>query len=300
MKGFLAAFAVGKSPQTVRAYRSDLQQFATLFDELSADSIRRFLREKAPNPITRARKLASLRAFGSYLVDLGEISVNPANEFDSPYTRKRLPKVIHQSQMETVLDQQGGKVDPLRDQAILELAYSAGLRASEIVAADRIHLDLKNHQLLIQGKGNKERITLLGAPCAQALRQYLAATVSHDGALFVGPKGKRLSVRTVHNIVKRAFASAGVGPEASAHTLRHSFATHLLDGGADLKTVQQLLGHESLATTQIYTHVSIERLRDTVRTAHPRSLDERSHPPESLECDRPTKVSKNKVRVSDH
>ena len=134
--------------------------------------------------------------------------------------------------------------------------------------------DFREHSLRVRGKGNKERVALFGEPCAAALRTYVDEERSEPregDPLFTNPEGGRLTVRTAHRIVKRWSVQAGLPPETSPHTLRHSFATHLLDGGADLKSVQQLLGHESLATTQIYTHVSIERLKDAVEKAHPRA-----------------------------
>jgi integrase/recombinase XerC len=153
--------------------------------------------------------------------------------------------------------------------------YSAGLRASEVVGVNIRDLDLVNCSLRVFGKGNKERVTLFGKTCAEGLSHYFAAERARSSdpsdPAFTNRNGQRLTTRTVQNIVKRWAVRAGLPPDVSPHTLRHSFATHLLDGGADLKSVQQLLGHESLATTQIYTHLSIERLKETVDKMHPRS-----------------------------
>jgi integrase/recombinase XerC len=162
----------------------------------------------------------------------------------------------------------------LRDRARLELGYGAGLRASELVSVRLTDIDFPGNQVSVIGKGNKERVALFGEACRKALEAYVAkervAPTSGD-PVFTNDQGKALTSRTVQNVIKRWARAVGLPEDVSPHTLRHSFATHLLDGGADLKTVQQLLGHENLATTQVYTHVSIERLRDAVEKAHPKS-----------------------------
>jgi integrase/recombinase XerC len=176
-----------------------------------------------------------------------------------------------------MLDQDPEGKTPLRDRAILELMYSAGLRVSETVGLDLDSVDLKSRTLRVFGKGSKQRLALYGKTCEAALLDYLhgeRVAPARGSALFTNAQGVRLTTRTVQNVVKRWAKRVGLPPTVSPHTLRHSFATHLLDGGADLKSVQQLLGHESLATTQIYTHVSAERLRATVTSAHPRSAKE--------------------------
>jgi integrase/recombinase XerC len=184
-----------------------------------------------------------------------------------------LPKSLNQPQTTDLLDQQDVGRTPKRDRAILELIYSAGLRSAEAVSLDKQDLNFEDSSIRVIGKGDKERVAFFGSTATSALKDYIAGErvePTKDGALFTNEKGIRLSTRTVQNIVKRWALAVGLPPDTSPHTLRHTFATHLLDGGADLKTVQQLLGHSSLATTQIYTHVSIERLHETVQKAHPK------------------------------
>lgn len=264
-----------KSPHTVRAYESDLESlapFAPTLADLVEPAIRQWLRKAAPNPVTRARKLSSLRSFCRHLVQMGRLTSNPAEGIEAPVKRKRLPKSLTQDQAVMLLDQAPPGKTPLRDRALLELGYSAGLRVSELVSVNLTDLSLEEGWVRVMGKGSKERIALFGEPCREALEAYLAGERRSEGdALFVNSSGGRLTTRTVQNVIKRWAMASGLPPETSPHTLRHSFATHLLDGGADLKTVQQLLGHESLAATQIYTHVSVERLRDAVRKAHPKA-----------------------------
>lgn len=275
-EAFLKHAAVGKSPQTVRAYGSDLRQLAAnvaTIDEFSSDSLARHLRSVAGHGVTRARKLASLRSFVRYLRSAGAIDHDPTEGLEAPFRRRSLPKTLTQHHAESLLDQAAPTKTPLRDQALLELAYSAGLRVAELVGVDIADLDMAQGAVRVRGKGNKERVALFGQACRRAVEAYVAEerTASAQGApLFTNDKGARLTARTVQRVVKRWALAAGLPADVSPHTLRHSFATHLLDGGADLKTVQQLLGHENLATTQIYTHVSVERLREAVAKAHPK------------------------------
>jgi integrase/recombinase XerC len=199
---------------------------------------------------------------------------DPTEILEAPFRRKRLPKALSQGQTTQLLDQATVSKTPLRDRALLELMYSAGLRVSELVGINITDMDLRNQSLRVMGKGSKERIALFGRTATTAVRDYMDAErvpPSKGIPLFTNDKGGRITTRTVQNVVKRWAIQVGLPPETSPHTLRHSFATHLLDGGADLKSVQQLLGHESLATTQIYTHVSVERLKATVDQAHPKS-----------------------------
>jgi site-specific recombinase XerD len=274
---FLDLLKSKRSEHTVRSYGSDLAQLSQFLDgtfDLSAQQLRLYLRKYGSSPVTRARKLSCLRSFVKHLKQTGRLKSDPTEALDAPIRRKKLPKALSALQAADLLDQCPEGPTPLRDQALLELMYAAGLRAAETVGVNVRDLDLKEHLLMVEGKGNKQRVTLFGPTCAEVLRTYIekerVASVGED-ALFTNGHGKRLTTRTVQNVVKRWARRAGLPPEVSPHTLRHSFATHLLDGGADLKSVQQLLGHESLATTQIYTHLSIERLRKTVDEAHPHS-----------------------------
>lgn len=276
VEAFVRLLGASRSSHTVRAYASDLRQLAALcpsLADLTEAKCREYLRTYAPHPVTRARKRASLRGFTAYLVEHGLLAVDPAADTRAPFRRRPLPKAVSQSEAEALLESNPDSRTPLRDRALLELAYGAGLRASEVVGLDVSDLDLDARAVRVRGKGNKERLALFGEAACQALRAYMASerTEAVRGEpVFTGPAGTRLTARTLQNVVRRWAATAGLDPSVSPHTLRHSFATHLLDGGADLKSVQQLLGHERLGTTQVYTHVSAERLRESVESAHPK------------------------------
>jgi integrase/recombinase XerC len=277
IKGFLEALAAKRSPHTVRSYGSDLHQLSEMLEgqmELDATSLRTYLRQFGGNGVTRARKLSTLRTFVKHLKRAGIMSVDPTEALATPMKKSHLPKALNVAQTTHLLDQEALSKFPGRDRAMLELMYAAGLRASEVAGANVQDLDLREQSILIRGKGNKQRMSLFGRTCCAALKDYIHGerTPAKQGdPLFTNNHGGRITTRTIQNVVKRWAAQAGLPTETSPHTLRHSFATHLLDRGADLKTVQQLLGHESLATTQIYTHLSIERLHKVVETAHPRS-----------------------------
>lgn len=274
---FLDYLQARRSAHTVRSYGADLAQLAQHLDgrwPIATDGLQSYLRVYGGSPASRARKLSTLRSFARFLRREGLIEADPTEPLDAPIRRKRLPKALSRQQAGAMLDQPGSTKTPLRDAALLELMYSAGLRVSEVVGANLADFDWREGSLRVRGKGNKERVALFGEPCRRAIERYRGEerVAPREGdPLFTNPDGGRLTARTAHRIVKRWAAQAGLPPETSPHSLRHSFATHLLDGGADLKSVQQLLGHESLATTQIYTHVSIERLKDAVEKAHPRA-----------------------------
>ena len=272
---FLDHLRARRSENTVRSYGADLAQLSqTLKGEfdLSPEKLRLYLRKHGNGAITRGRKLSALRSFVKYLKLAGHLDHDPTEMLEAPIRRKHLPKALSQLQAGDLLDQPLEGQTPLRDKAILELMYAAGLRAAETVSVNLEDINFREGSIIVKGKGNKQRVTLFGKACAEALQTYIhKERAGKAGPLFVNSHGLRLTTRTVQNIVKRWALRAGLPPETSPHTLRHSFATHLLDGGADLKSVQQLLGHESLATTQVYTHLSIERLKDAVQKAHPRS-----------------------------
>jgi integrase/recombinase XerC len=277
IQDFLDNIQARRSEHTVRSYGSDLAQLSTHLEgsfDLTPQNLRAYLRKFGSSPVTRARKLSTLRSFVKYLKAAGHLQKDPTETLEAPIRRKRLPKALSQFQATELLDQpQEGKT-PLRDQALLELMYAAGLRAAETVGVNLHEIDFRAHTVMVKGKGNKQRVTLFGQTCAGVLEQYMKQerVPATDGdPLFTNNYGMRITTRTVQNVVKRWALRVGLPPETSPHTLRHSFATHLLDGGADLKSVQQLLGHESLATTQVYTHLSIERLKKAVDQAHPRS-----------------------------
>lgn len=276
VQAYLDHLAATRSPHTLRSYGSDLSQltrYADTLEDLDGEAIRRCLKEFGKSPRTRARKLSCYRSFLRHLRSLGLMDSDPTEAIEAPIRRKTIPKALTQQQMETLLDQTPTGRTPLRDRAILELAYGAGLRASELVTARMEDLDLKQGRIAVRGKGNKDRIALFGRTCVEAIEAYMQKERVADkevDSLFVNPWGRPLSTRTIQNIIKRWARKAGLPEDVTPHTLRHSFATHLLDGGADLKTVQQLLGHENLETTQVYTSVSVERLREAVASAHPK------------------------------
>lgn len=263
----------------MRSYAADLSQLCLVTEgklDLSTDVLRDYLRRYGVTPVTRARKLSAVRTFVRYAQAVGQLDQDPTEALVAPYKRRRLPKALSHDQTDALLDQPSPTKTPLRDQAILEVAYGAGLRASEIVGLDVGDLDLGRGVANVRGKGDKERVVAFGGACERAVNDYLleerVAPVKGT-ALFTNQRGGRLTTRTVQNVVRRWARAAGLPDTVTPHTLRHSFATHLLDGGAGLKTVQQLLGHERLATTQVYTHVSVERLRETVAKAHPKAKD---------------------------
>jgi len=301
IQSFLDNLTARRSPHTVRSYGSDLAQLGSFLEgefDLTPARLRLYLRKYGSSPVTRARKLSTLRTFAKYLKQTGNIETDPTESLDAPIRRKGLPKALSLEQTSELLDQPEAGRSPLRDRALLELMYAAGVRASEVVGVNIEDVDFKEGTILVTGKGDKQRVALFGSTCRTALLDYVegernpaiqqssnpplhhATTPSlhlSTGPLFTNSYGKRLTTRTVQNVVKRWALRAGLSPEVSPHTLRHSFATHLLDNGVDLKSVQQLLGHESLATTQIYTHISIERLKKTVEEAHPRSPSSNIH-----------------------
>ena len=278
IRTFLDELATRRSAHTVRSYGSDLSQLAEIFEgrgkslaqDLDEEDVRTFLRARGKSPATRCRKLCAARAFSKFLVSAKLIPTDATGAIEPAISRKTLPKDLSPEQAAELVTAEVG-AHPLRDRAILEVLYGAGLRASEVVAIDIADLEEGGRSLLVHGKGSKERIAVFGEECAEAIGAYRSAErVDGSAALFTNGKGNRLSQRTVQRIVERRRALAGVGSDVSPHSLRHSFATHMMNGGADLKTVQQLLGHTSLATTQIYTHVSIERLREVVARRHPK------------------------------
>lgn len=280
--------ARGSAERTRRAYGVDLGGFAEWAGEqgLGPDGVRyrdvrRFaagLSSAGAEAATVARKLAAIRGLYGFLVRTGRAVANPAELVSSPKRSQKLPRVLTTEQMRSLLERIPAHTPlELRDRAMLELAYSCGLRCEEIVNLDQGALDFETEQLRVLGKGSKERLLPVGEPAQRALRRYLEkgrrALVSdpREPALFLSKSGRRLSnsdvTRRLGLWVKEAALQAGVSP----HSLRHSFATHLLEGGADLRTIQELLGHASISTTQVYTRVDAARLRDTYAASHPRA-----------------------------
>lgn len=280
--------ARGSAERTRRAYGVDLGGFAEWATaqglgpaDIRHRDVRRYgagLSTAGAAPATVARKLASLRGFYGFLVRTERAGQNPAELVSSPKRSEKLPKVLSTEQMRALLERIPARAPlELRDRAMLELAYSCGLRCEEIVNLDLGALDFETEQLRVLGKGSKERILPVGEPAQRALRRYLGrgrrALAGDPGeqALFLSKSGRRLSnsdvTRRLGLWTREAALAAGVSP----HALRHSFATHLLEGGADLRTIQELLGHASISTTQVYTRVDAARLRDTYAASHPRA-----------------------------
>jgi integrase/recombinase XerC len=250
--------------------------------KMDVAGIRKFLEHLSHqqySPATMARKIATLRSFHRWLEKRSLIATNPMLMIRTPKQSKRLPKAIDVSQVEKLLSAPDNtNLLGARDRAILETLYSTGIRVSELVGINRGDIDETGAALIVRGKGRRERIVPLGSHALAALRHYAgmldaAANGSAQGTdpLFINKHGGRLSTRSVRRKVSKYLTQAGLDPNISPHTLRHSFATHLLDNGADLRSVQELLGHQSLSTTQVYTHLTNQRMRDAYDDAHPRA-----------------------------
>ena len=224
--------------------------------------------------MSSARKLAALRTFFRWLCREGVLEKNPARLLLTPRRERRIPSVLDEAQVESLLDVPGDAPAALRGRAILELLYAAGIRCAELVALDVTELDLDGRLVRVLGKGSKERIVLFGARAQQALRAWLAARTAlrpKTDALFLNARGGRLSDRSVRKLVEARVKAVALQRRCSPHTLRHSFATHLLTRGADLRAIQELLGHASLSTTQRYTHVDTRHLLEVYKKSHPRA-----------------------------
>jgi integrase/recombinase XerC len=275
------------SPHTCAAYRRDLDEFkAFLTAHGYADAVampridhlllRHYLAElhKRNQRTSIARKLSALRTFFRYLVREGVLSANPAEAVSTPKRNRYLPKTLSVDEATTLMERgHGTTLLALRDLAILELLYSSGLRVSELTGLNVGGLDLRENLVRVLGKGRKERIVPVGRKAHEALNAYLEApgATGDDQPLFINHRGGRLTPRSVQRHLKVRLLKAGVLKDISPHALRHSFATHLLDGGADLRAIQELLGHASLSTTQRYTQVSVDQLMAVYDRAHPRS-----------------------------
>jgi integrase/recombinase XerC len=292
---FLRHLALEKnaSAHTVKSYREDLTQAVDFFrtrlatqtprsQQLTTRLLRAhlaWLSEQGYARTTIARRLAAVRSWCRFLCRQGTLPANPALGLRGPRQDKKLPHFVSREDMVRLLETPpAGTPLGLRDRAILETLYSAGLRVSELTGLDVVDVELADGLATVRGKGRKERLSLLGPPAVEAIERWLLHREALAGpraalqpALFLNKNGTRLSTRSVGRLLEKYLAQAGLDPRTSPHTLRHSFATHLLDGGADIRSVQELLGHRSLATTQIYTHVSTQRLRESYHRAHPRA-----------------------------
>ena len=272
----------GASPHTLRAYRKDLE----LFFESSGDSVdlsdvRGFVASeinRGQKKSTASRRLAALRSFCKYLNREGIMKKNPAKLISSPKLPKQLPRFLTVDEVFGLVEKPDGLgFMEQRDRAMLELMYSSGLRVAELSSLNLDDINLDEGLVKVMGKGRKERIVPVGGKAQEALRSYLVEKMLQkkgDKALFVSRNGKRLDTRGVRRIVRKYSLALGLPGKVSPHTLRHTFATHLLQSGADLRVIQELLGHSSLSTTQKYTHLDITHLMDIYDKAHPLANDE--------------------------
>ena len=284
------------SSHTLRAYGSDLERFMQFLardfldkgpeeihpqdiDPLAVRSFIAALAKKGVGKRSQARCLSALRGLFRFACREGTLASNPAASVRSPKQPTRLPRHLRPGEIETLLDTARGD-DPLsqRDLALMELLYASGLRVGELTGLDWDDLDLEARTVRVLGKGGKERMVPFGKPAAEALQVWLdswegvrSGSSGTEAPVFLNYRGGRLSSRSVRRILDRHVESAALAAGVHPHTLRHTFATHLLEGGADLRTIQELLGHSSLSTTQRYTHVEIERLLEVYRQSHPRA-----------------------------
>lgn len=281
----------GAAARTRRAYAVDAGQFvawararALAPADVTPRVLRRYvagLTEGGQAPTTVARKLASLRALFRSLVEHGELEQNPADLLSAPRRAQRLPRVLKPDEVAALLDRiPADTALAVRDRALFELAYASGLRAEELVRLDVASVDFEDEQVRVEGKGDKTRLVPVGEPALRALARYLErarpalATSDEEPALFLSKSGRRLSTSDVRRRLRvwtRQLADVSRTGVISPHALRHSFATHLLEGGADLRAIQELLGHASISTTQVYTRVESARLRSAYARSHPRA-----------------------------
>jgi len=268
------------SPHTILNYSADLEEFLEFAGQKAIDQIdyhflRRYLAQLHGanyRPRTLARKLSSLRSFFKFLHREGHVKENPAILLMSPKLDKPLPKFMTEVDMAKFIETPSlDKISGMRDRAILETLYSTGIRVSELVGLNIEHVDMIGNVAKVFGKGKKERLVPIGDKAIDTIRFYLHNRNHKNRALFLNKSGTRLSDRSVRNIVNKHITAASLINNVSPHVLRHSFATHLLNRGADLRSVQELLGHANLSTTQIYTHVTTDRLKEVYDKAHPRA-----------------------------
>ena len=286
------------SPHTLKAYARDCAEFVQFLSEYYGGqpwswngvdrlALRGFMARLTKRGLSKrsvARALAAVRGMYRFLADNEMVDANPARAVGTPKAERHLPAYLDRSQIDAVFRlveaRSGGNFVDVRNAAILEVFYSTGMRLSELQGLNRADIDGVSQQVKVRGKGRKERIVPLGDHATRALRNYerkrdeLAVAMRgriDKSAMFLGRTGKRLTTRGVQKIVGEYLSAVAAEAGLSTHSLRHSFATHLLDGGADLRAVQELLGHASVSTTQIYTHTSVERLKEVYRKAHPRA-----------------------------
>jgi len=297
VEGFLEHLQVEKnaSEMTIVSYRTDLIQFFDFIsdkysvsrDEVTEEmvihkSVREYLsylQLRGFSRSTMARKLATLRSFVRYLCREGVLQGNPIAAVSTPKQEKKLPRFLYPMEIELLLDAPDiSKAGGIRDKAILELLYATGIRVSELVSLDIQNVDTEEGYIKVTGKGNKERIVPMGKNASLSLKMYYPMRTKdlrkgsndNETAVFLNKFGQRLTARSVRNIINKYVQQVAINQKVSPHTLRHTFATHLLNGGADLRSVQEFLGHVKLSTTQIYTHVTNERIKSVHDKKHPR------------------------------
>jgi site-specific recombinase XerD len=275
------------SPRTVATYRTSISEFRKFRPEghwrsLTADDYRAWMQALMKNSMARASirvRFSALRAFYDFLVMRQLVPKNTLRELSLPKTEKNLPRFLTTTQVETLIEtpanvprtKQAPAWSALRDLAIIELFYSTGMRLSELAGLDVRDVDVIGETARVTGKGARERVCPVGGPALEAISKYRQAAAVHNGPLFINKSRRRLTTRSIWAMIKARLVQAGLPANLSPHKLRHTFATHLLDNGADLRSVQTLLGHASLSTTQIYTHVTTERLKRAYDNAHPRA-----------------------------
>lgn len=275
------------SKHSVSAYRIDLKQFVSFvkydLESVDIELLRKYLfylKSKNYKPASTGRKIAAIKSFFNFLVKQGYIKKNPALLISSPKLSERLPSFLTYDEVERILESANGKDESgLRDRAILELLYSSGLRVGELVSLKIEDINIAEGTLKIRGKGNKERIVPVGSYALNAIFDYIKKrSNSRASYIFLNKKGEKITARSVERIVKRYARIAGISKKVTPHVFRHSFASHLLDRGADLRTVQELLGHSDITTTQIYTHVTVQRLKQLYEKYHPKYIDSIKNP----------------------
>jgi len=288
--GFLALLAARRAPKTVDAYRRDLRALGDWLggppSKATTDDLERWLAELRAaglSPATIARRVAAVRSFFRHLILLGVRTDSPAAALELPRRRRRLPRTLSAAEAQRLIEAAPGTTPrSLRDRALTELLYGAGLRVSEAVGLGKTDVDLERRLVRCTGKGNKERVVPVGRHAIEALRRYLAhgrpyLDRRHRPELFLNAQGGALTRAGAFLILRRLAERAGLEPErVHPHLLRHSFATHLLEGGADLRSVQEMLGHADLGTTELYTHVSDRRRRDVYFRSHPHARRRRN------------------------
>jgi len=266
------------SLHTIYAYKADLKQFLSFvdyhFESVDREIIRKYLfylKEKNYNPKSIGRKVACLKSFFGFLVRRGHVKTNPTLLVLSPKIPERLPSFLTIQEVERILESASDNSKMgLRDRTMMELLYSSGIRVGELVSLKMEDINITDETIKVKGKGGKQRIVPIGSYALKYLFEYFKKRGLRPGFVFLNKKNHGLTTRSVERIVKKYAKIAGINKKITPHVFRHSFATHMLDRGADLRTVQEMLGHSDIATTQIYTHITVQRLKEFYEKHHPR------------------------------